>query len=165
MYTDPVYNPNERFTLEALSLLQSAAGVPVLRELERKKIDLLRVIRVSVKSSLKDALTRWITDGVPSYIEPTWKKLKLVLCLIDLDKLANQIDGVIPDSTEKLSTQQCQYDTKVDAPDISSSDHKMECQYCARLFFILLNEKMITYEIHFVITKDVGDHLAVSTQK
>ena len=160
--------------MEELSLIQSAAGVPLLLKLERKQSHFLRIIRVKQKTPIKDALEQWITDGVPSHIEPTWKNLMMVLCFIELDELANQVDRVLKNSAE-VSTQ-CyveiyqkevhgvKNDTQPDqhASCVSSPDHRMEYQYCARLYFIHHNRKIASYEIHFVIIRNVGKHLSVS---
>ena len=141
---DPVYNPNEKFSFESLFLLQSEIGIPLLSELEKRRRDFLRLIRVKQTAALNDALKRWITDGVPSHIQPTWKNLRLLLCLLDLDELECKVGGVLND------TQLC--DDGANAPH--------EYQYCAMIF--LIHQKTGTYEIHFVIARDIKDHVPVS---
>ena len=143
---DPVYNPNEKFSFESLSLLESAAGIPLLSELKQRRRDFLRLIRVKQTTALNDALKRWITDGVPSHIQPTWKNIRLLLCLLDLDELECKVGRVLNES----DTQLC--DNGANAPH--------EYQYCAMIF--LIHQKTATYEIHFVIARDIKDHIPVS---
>ena len=142
---DPVYNPNEKFSFESLSLLQSAAGIPLLSELEKRRRDFLRLIRVKQTATLEDALKQWITVGVPSHIEPTWKSIRLLLCLLNLDKLECQVGRVLKNDNQ-LS------DNGANAP--------CEYQYCSRIF--LIYQKTTTYEIHFIITRNIKDHVSVS---
>ena len=93
---DPVYNPNEKFrSFESLSRLESEIGVPLLSELEKRRRDFLRLIRVKQTAALNDALKQWITDGVPSLIQPTWKSLRLLLRLLDLDELECKVGGAL----------------------------------------------------------------------
>ena len=163
---DPVYNPNEKFSLESLYLFQSVAGIPLLHELKKRRSDLLRIIRVKQTSTLEDALKRWITDGVPSRIEPTWKSIRLLLRLLHLDELECRIGRVLENS-ENLSTQ-CNYvenniqlsDHGINAAHVSNSDCEIEYQYSARIFFI--HQRIATYEIHFIIPRDISDHVSVS---
>lgn len=167
---DPVYNPNEKFSFGSLSLLQSAAGIPLLDELEKRRSDLLRIIRVKQSSTLEDALKQWITDGVPSHIEPTWKNIRLLLCLLCLDELEYQVGRVLENSEILLTQCNCQGvedDTQLSVSDhgtnaahVSNSNCEIEYQYCARIFFI--HQKFATYEIHFIITRDISDHVSVS---
>ena len=142
---DPVYNPNEKFSFESLSLLQSAAGIPLLSELDRRRRKFLSLIRVKQTSTLEDALKRWITDGVPSHIQPTWKTIRSLLGLLDLDELECQVGRVLKNDSQ-LS------DNGANAP--------REYQYCARIF--LIHQKTATYVIHFIITRDIKDHVSVS---
>ena len=165
---DPVYNPNEKFSFRSLSLLQSAAGIPILDELKKKRLDLLRIIRVKQTSTLEDALKQWITDGVLSRIEPTWKSIRLLLCILHLDELECRVGRILENSENLLK--QCSYrgvnnDTQLsyhgtNAAHASNSNCEIEYQYCARIFFI--HQKFATYEIHFIITRDISDHVSVS---
>ena len=92
---DPMYNPNEKFSFERISLLQSEIGIPLLSELEKRRCDFLRLIRVKQTSTLKDTLKQWVTDGVPRHIQPTWKNLRLLLGLLDLDELECKVGGAL----------------------------------------------------------------------
>ena len=170
--TDPVYNPNENFTFESLSLLQSEADIPLLHELEKKKLDLLRIIRVRQTSTLEDALKQWIAKGVQSHIKPTWKSIRLLLCLLHLDELEKLVGRVLENSAN-MSTQcniiyqevACVNDIQrshhgTNAVCVSNPDCEIEYKYCARVFFI--HQKIATYEIHFIITRDTSDHVSVS---
>jgi hypothetical protein len=142
---DPVYNPDEKFSFKSLSLLQSAAGIPLLSKLQERRRDFLKRIRVRQTSTLEDALKQWIrTDGVASQIQPTWKNIRLILRLLDLDKLECQVGRVLKDT--QLSD--------------DGANAAREYQYSARIF--LIRQKTATYEINFIITRDIEDHISVS---
>jgi hypothetical protein len=140
---DPVYNPDEKFSFESLSILQSVVGIPLLSNLKERRRDFLKLIRVRQTSTPEDALKQWITDGVPSPIQPTWKNIRLLLRLLNLDKLECQIGSVLENDTQ-----------------LCHANSAREYQYRAKIF--LNRQKTATYEINFIITKDIEDHISVS---
>ena len=79
------------FTMDTLTRLEGAAGIPVMSELEDKSHEFQAIIRVKTPS-VSDAIKKWLTSPVLSRIVPTWKNLLIVLRLISLDDLAKQIE-------------------------------------------------------------------------
>ena len=89
------------FTMSSLTQLETAAGIPVLSELEAKNHEFQAIIRVKQHNVL-GAINKWLTAPVLSRIVPTWKNFLSVLCLIHLDDVAQQIETYL--SKHSLST-------------------------------------------------------------
>ena len=83
---------SEVFTSAALTQLEKREGIPVLSELEAKKNVFQAVIRVK-QPNLSWAIDKWLTTSLQSRIKPTWRNLLLVLRLINLDRLADDIEA------------------------------------------------------------------------
>ena len=85
---------SEVFTFAALNQLERREGIPVLTELEAKRKEFQAVIRVKQRN-LTLAIERWLTPNPPveSRIKPTWKNFLCVLCLINLDHVANDVEA------------------------------------------------------------------------
>ena len=83
---------SEVFTFAALTQLEKREGIPVLTALEAKKNEFQAVIRVK-QPNLSWAINKWLTAPVLSRIKPTWRSLLLVLRLINLDRVANDIEA------------------------------------------------------------------------
>ena len=77
--------------MKDISRLQE--GVQLLKELEIKSKDFQRIIGVK-HCDMHSAFDKWLAQPKP-YIEPTWKKLLLLLRLIDLDQTAKRIEDCI----------------------------------------------------------------------
>ena len=84
-------NLSEEFTSAALTQLEKREGIPVLTELEAKNHEFQAVIRVK-QPDLSQAIDKWLTMPVLSRIKPSWKNLLCVLRLINLDRLAKDIE-------------------------------------------------------------------------
>ena len=82
------------FSMAALTHLETAAGIPVLSELEAKHHQFQAIIRVK-QPDLSWAIKMWLTAPVLSRIVPTWKNFLCVLRLIHLDDVANQIEAYL----------------------------------------------------------------------
>ena len=77
-------------TMASLTQLETAAGIPVLSELEAKNHEFQAIIRVK-QHNVSGAINKWLTAPVLSRIVPTWKNFLSVLCLVHLDDVAQRI--------------------------------------------------------------------------
>ena len=77
-------------TMASLTQLETAAGIPVLSELEAKNHEFQAIIRVK-QHNVSGAINKWLTAPVLSRILPTWKNFLSVLCLVHLDDVAQRI--------------------------------------------------------------------------
>ena len=77
------------FTMASLTQLEKV-GIPVLTQLEANNHAFQALIRVK-KDDVSGAINKWLTAPVLSRIIPSWKNFLTVLCLIQLDGLAEQI--------------------------------------------------------------------------
>ena len=64
----------------------------MLTELEAKKNEFQAVIRVK-QPNISWAINKWLTSPVLSRIKPIWKNFLCVLCLINLDHVANDVEA------------------------------------------------------------------------
>ena len=80
------------FTMSSLTRLESTVGVPVLTALETKNREFQAVIRVK-RDNVSSTINKWLTEPVQSRIIPSWKNFLIVLCLINLDHIAEEIEA------------------------------------------------------------------------
>ena len=96
-------DPESSFTLRALSLLESAAGIPVMTTLS----DYTQHIRLFLGLSqtyldLNGVLNYWI-EGVV-WLHPSWRNLFLVIRILHQDELAQRMETYLSaGATEELS--------------------------------------------------------------
>ena len=89
------FNPDNQFTMEALSRLEEF-GITYLRELEAYKQSLQSVIEIEVvelPTELNSLLNMWL-QGRAS-LHPTWRHFLWVLREIKLNHLADQIEACL----------------------------------------------------------------------
>ena len=85
------FNPDSPFDMRTLSLLEAAAGIPVIRTLKKytQQIqNILSFVKIS-DFGLKTLLNFWLRNA--KHILPTWKNL-LIIRLLNLDELAERIE-------------------------------------------------------------------------
>ena len=98
------FDPEGTFTLEAVSLLESAAGIPVMTTLS----DYIRFIQnilglsFSFSIDLNRVLNDWIS--IHSRLYPSWRNLLLIIRLLHEDELAQRMETYLSaGATEELS--------------------------------------------------------------
>lgn len=91
-------------TIQGLTLLEEGAGIPILQQIQTKKSDFLRKLRIRQNTPLNNALETWLTKPVPSHIKPTWTNLCYVLRLMDLEPLVNKIEDYLSLVTKSRSS-------------------------------------------------------------
>ena len=86
------FNPDSPFDMRALSLLEAAAGIPVMRTLKKYTQQIQNILGfVKIPDfGLKTLLNFWLRNA--KHILPTWKNLLLVIRLLNLDELAERIE-------------------------------------------------------------------------
>ena len=82
------------FTMASLTKLERVVGIPVLTQLEANNHAFQALIRVK-KDDISGAINKWLTAPVLSRLIPSWKNFLTVLCLIQLDDLAEQIKAYL----------------------------------------------------------------------
>ena len=90
--------------MRAVSLLEAAAGIPVMRTLNTySHIRLIQIILglvLTLNLDVNTLLSYWLSDVPHTCIRPTWKNLLLIIRLLNLDELAERMETYL---TEKLS--------------------------------------------------------------
>ena len=168
--TVPLLDLSAKFTMKDLSLLENAFGIPIMRKMTAKKSALLLLLKIKQGTGIRDALKRWITDGTPSKINPTWEKFMCVLKLINLKCLAEKISeilsiyahGEFTKSTAKYAEDKilpAEYGVDVTSQ-VTPCDGGDNSQYMARIFFIPRHHTEI--DICVAILKDTPTHTDVS---
>ena len=66
-------------------------GVQLRREISSKNRDFQAVLRLK-QPDANSALIKWLNSSNKSDIKPTWRNLLLILHLVNLDKLAEEIE-------------------------------------------------------------------------
>lgn len=157
--------------MKGLSLLENSFGIPIMRRLTANGSALLSLIRIKQGTKIKDALKRWIADGTPSKINPTWEKFMYVLKLIDLKCLAEKISDILSiyahgELTKSMAAKYA--DDEIlpaeNSVNITSQVTPHEggdnSQYLARIFLIPHHHNEI--DICVTILKDTPTHSNVS---
>ena len=90
---DKKFDLNSVFTMASLTQLERV-GIPVLTQLEANNHAFQVVIRVK-QHNVSGAINKWLTAPVLSRLIPSWKNFLTVLCLIQLDDLAEQIKAYL----------------------------------------------------------------------
>ena len=87
------FDPESSFNMRAVSLLEAAAGIPVMRTLNGYIWDIQNILGLTniPNLQLNTLLNLWIGSGV-YHISPTWNNLLLILRLLNLDDLAQRIE-------------------------------------------------------------------------
>ena len=97
MTAEPPFDRESLVTVYALYRLERG-GVQVRREISTKNRDFQAVLRVK-QPDANLAMIKWVNTAQKSNIKPTWKNLFLVLCLINLDHLAEQVKAYFSRAT------------------------------------------------------------------
>ena len=97
------FNPESPFNMRALSLLESAAGIPVMNSLSdyTQRIEGILGPVEFHHTDLNTLLNYWISNV--RWVPPTWKSLLLIIRLLNLDDLAQQMETYLSGATEELS--------------------------------------------------------------
>ena len=95
------FDPENSFNMGAVSLLEAAAGIPVMSTLNsytpRIKIFLGLVHYTDL--DLNGLLKYWISNV--RWVPPTWKNVLLIIRLLNLDDLAQRMETFLSGETEK----------------------------------------------------------------
>ena len=98
------FDPESPFTLRAMSLLESAAGIPVRTTLSdyTRRIQSILDLSMATNLSLNGVLYYWIRGK--SWLPPSWRNLLLIIRrLLHLDKLAQRMETYLSArATEEL---------------------------------------------------------------
>ena len=98
------FDPDSSFTLRAVSLLESAAGIPVMTTLSDYTHHIKNILGLQMITSLdlKVVLYYWIS-GKP-WLPPSWRNLLLIIRQLHQDELAQRMETYLSASaTEELS--------------------------------------------------------------
>ena len=97
------FNPESPFNMRALSLLESAAGIPVMSALSdyTQRIEGILGLVKFRHTDLNTLLNYWIINVW--WVPPTWKSLLLIICQLNLDVLAQRMETYLNGATEELS--------------------------------------------------------------
>ena len=98
------FDPESPFTLRAVSLLESAAGIPVMSTLSNYTHHIQNILGLSMTTDLdlNGVLDYWIS-GVQRLL-PSWQNLLLIICHFHQDDLAQRMETYLSTgATEELS--------------------------------------------------------------
>ena len=98
------FNPESSFTLRAVSLLESAADIPVMKTLSDYIHHIQNILGLTITTNfdLNELLDYWIS-GKP-WLHPSWRNLLLVIRLLSQDELAQRMETCLSArATEELS--------------------------------------------------------------
>ena len=98
------FDPESPFTLRAVSLLESAAGIPVMTTLSSytRQIQIFLGLSRYTNLDLNGVINYWISgeQGLP----PSWQNLLKIVRLLDQDELAQRMETYLSaGATEELS--------------------------------------------------------------
>jgi hypothetical protein len=106
------FDPESPFTLRAVSLLESAAGIPVMTTLSdyTRHIQSILGLRKTNDLDLNRVLSYWISgkQRLPQswrdLLPPSWRNLLLIVRLLHQDELAQRMETYLSaGATEELS--------------------------------------------------------------
>ena len=94
-------NSDSSFNEKGIFLLEAAAGIPVKRTLKSytQQIQTFLGITYLTDINLNRLLNYWISDV--QWVRPTWKNLLLIICLLNLDDLAQRMETYLSGGTEE----------------------------------------------------------------
>ena len=98
------FDPESSFTLRALSLLESAAGIPVMTTLSdyTRRIQNILGLSLTINLDLNGVLNYWISNI--QWLPPSWRNLLQIIHLLHQDELAQRMETYLSTgATEKLS--------------------------------------------------------------
>ena len=98
------FDPESSFTMRAVSLLESAAGIPVMTTLSGYTHLIQNIVGLSVTFNLdlKGVLNYWVRGIL--WLRPSWRNLLLIIRLLHHDELAQRMETYLSaGATEKLS--------------------------------------------------------------
>jgi hypothetical protein len=98
------FDPDSSFTLRALSLLESAAGIPVMTTLSDHTRNIQNILGLSmtINLDLNGLLNNWISGIL--WLPPLWRNLLLIVRLLHQDELAQRMETYLSaGATEELS--------------------------------------------------------------
>ena len=86
------FDPESSFTLRALSLLESAAGIPVMTTLSdyTRHIQNILGLSMTINLDLNGVLNYWISGIL--WLPPSWRNLLLIIRRLHLDELAQKME-------------------------------------------------------------------------
>ena len=96
------FNPESSFDMRDLSLLEPAAGIPVMRTLSDFSQHIQGFLGLATSFHLLDLntlLDYWISNV--RQVPPTWKNLLLIIRLLNLDDLAQWMETYLSGATEE----------------------------------------------------------------
>ena len=100
------FDPDNSFTLRAVSLLESAAGIPVMTTLSgyTRHIQNILGLPMTISLDLHGLLDYWISNELKQWIPPLWQNLLQIIRLLHQDELAQRIETCLSArTTEELS--------------------------------------------------------------
>ena len=100
------FNQESSFSLRAVSLLESAAGIPVMKTLTDYTRHIKNILGLTTITyvDLKVLLNDWIGGTQKIYAPATWRNLLLIIRLLNLDELAQRMETYLSaGATEELS--------------------------------------------------------------
>ena len=88
------FDPESSFNMRAVSLLEAAAGIPVMRILNGYISHIQNILGLTniPNLQLSTLLNLWTSSDIYHNISPTWNNLLLILRLLSLDDLAQRIE-------------------------------------------------------------------------
>ena len=98
------FDPESLFNLKAVSLLESAAGIPVMTTLSDYTRDIQNILGLSMTTDLdlNGVLNSWITSK--QWLPPSWRNLLQIIRLLRQDELAQRMETYLSArATEELS--------------------------------------------------------------
>ena len=82
------FDPDSPFILRAVYLLESVAGIPVMKTLTDHTCHIQNILGLS-SLDLNELLNSWISGK--QWLSPSWRNLLLIVRLLDEDELAQRI--------------------------------------------------------------------------
>ena len=97
------FNPESPFNKRALSLLEPAAGIPVMSTLSDYTRHIQNILGPMTSSilDLNPLINYWISDIL--HIPPTWKNVLLIIRLLNLDDLAQRMESYLSGAMKEIS--------------------------------------------------------------
>ena len=98
------FDPKSPFTLRAVSLLESAAGIPVMTTLSDYTRHIQNILGLTITTDLdvNGLLDYWISGVV--WLPPSWQNLLLIVRRLHQDELAKRMETYLSaGATEELS--------------------------------------------------------------
>ena len=98
------FNGESSFSLRAVSLLEPAAGIPVVTTLTdyTRHIQIFLGLAQYTNLDLNGLLNYWISSV--QWLPPSWRNLLLIIRLLNLDELAQRMETYLSaGATEELS--------------------------------------------------------------